>query len=124
MKNLTPAFLLALLALTGCGAAAEGLDSSEGEAGWDEPGADESADTSADAADTAPELGTSQQALISGGAGGLGAKPWCAARKTCYDQCDRDYPSGGGPLSTCKQLCDQTTASKCRPGAVGGLVLF
>jgi hypothetical protein len=23
-----------------------------------------------------------------------------------------------------KQLCDQTTASKCRPGAVGGAVLF
>lgn len=122
MKNVAPSFLLALLALTGCGAAAQGFDASD-EAASDGPSADDGADTSADAAGES-EIVTSQQALISGGAGGLGAKPWCAARKTCYDQCDRDDPSGGGPLSTCKQLCDPTTASKCRPGVVGGVVLF
>jgi len=125
MKNLTPSLLLALLALTGCGAAAEGFDATD-DAAWDSPAgesADDVAATPADAAD-APELATARQALISGGAGGLSAKPWCAARKNCYDQCGRDYPTGGGPLSTCKKLCDTTTASKCRPGAVGGIVLF
>jgi hypothetical protein len=129
MKNLAPSFLLALLALTGCGAAAEGFDAdanSDSELAGD---ADSIADTASDreddaAADDTQPLGTTQQALIS--SGGLGAKPWCAARKNCYDQCGRDYPGGGGPLSTCKQLCDTTTASKCRPGlATGGeLVIF
>lgn len=71
------------------------------------------------------DVGVTTQALQSGG-GGLGAKPWCAARKTCYDKCDTDYPGSPGPLATCKKLCDTTTASKCRPGAVGsfGTVIF
>ena len=24
----------------------------------------------------------------------------------CYDDCARQYPRGGGPLQTCKRLCD------------------
>ena len=60
----------------------------------------------------------SAQALINNGTD-LGAKPpWCAARKTCYDGCDRSYPGGGGPLATCKKICDKKVADKCRPAAV------
>ena len=130
MKNLSPCLLLALTSIIGCGAAVDDTDA-EGLAGADAiveeegAGADEEELASTLEGESSTEeggslIGTSRQALISGGAGGVSAKPWCAARKECYDQCDRDYPSGGGPRTTCKQICDLSTASKCRPGLTGG----
>jgi hypothetical protein len=127
MNILAPSFLLAALALTACGGAVDATDlegfaddaefADEGEISAE--AASESSDALDAEADT-QTLGSAQQPLIStGGIGGLGAKPWCAARKACYDQCDRDYT--GGPRTTCKQLCDQTTASKCRPGLATGV---
>jgi hypothetical protein len=136
MKNPSSCLLLlTLISSLGCGAAvddagAEGY-SADGELrdenAWADDGEVEGAAHESDARteDGATVIGSSRQPLISGGAGGVSAKPWCAARKECYDQCDRDYPSGGGPRTTCKQICDVTTASKCRPGfAGGGAVIF
>jgi hypothetical protein len=37
-------------------------------------------------------------------AGGL-TTGWSAECKNCLDKCDADYPRGGGPLQTCKNLC-------------------
>jgi hypothetical protein len=135
MKNPIALLLLALPAFCACAAAVDEEYSGGDYDAEAELVAAEHAETPEDAVepgDTVEQeeesdtqaLGSTRQAL-SIATGGFEAKPWCAARKTCYDQCDRDYPSGGGPLSTCKKICDATTASKCRPGVVGGgLVLY
>jgi hypothetical protein len=51
------------------------------------------------------------QRPVGGTAGG-----WSAECKSCLDKCDTDYPRGGGPLQTCKDLCKR--AGTC-PSALG-----
>lgn len=72
------------------------------------------------------DVDTQSQAQVSssGGAGGT-TRPWCAARKTCYDKCDKDYKGSPGPIATCKQLCDKEVESKCRKiGGGTGIVIL
>lgn len=53
-----------------------------------------------------------------GGFGGRLGRSWCRARNDCYDRCDADYPRGGGPLQTCRRLCDSNSA--CPSATIGG----
>ena len=111
--------VLSLLLVLGVGCAAPVDDPAQAEL-------DADAATPYDPEEDAVEVGGTAQALQSTSLGNTGAKPWCAARKACYDQCDKDYGKSAGPLATCKQLCDKTTASKCRPisGGAYGAVIF
>lgn len=111
--------VLSLLLVLGVGCAAQIDDRAQAEL-------DADAATPYDPEEDAVEVGVTSQALQSPTVGATDTRPWCAARKTCYDQCDKDYSRSPGPLATCKQLCDKTTASKCRTiaGGVYGAVIF
>ena len=60
-------------------------------------------------------LSTVGQALAldnrAGGVGG-GALGWSTCNlRQCKNACVDTYPGGGGPLATCKRLCDQDACS-------------
>jgi hypothetical protein len=61
--------------------------------------------------------GTLQQVQRPVGGAGSG---WSAECKSCLDKCDADYPGGGGPLQTCKQLCKTAGTCPARLGIEAG----
>ncbi len=98
MKSLFVALSLGLALLVGCAAP---------DAGEDE------ANTPAAAKDEA--VATQTDELISTGGGT--STGWSAGCMNCKDDCDREYPGGGGPLQTCKKLCVLKGACKSTTGS-------
>ena len=93
MRTLLVTLVLTTLATMGCAAA-----------GGDEPTAPPMGNEEADG-----PTGTSRDALISGGTSSSGTS-YCGSLQRCYNDCYDNYPRGGGPLQTCKSLCDKTSS--------------